>query len=77
MVPFIVASLITALGLLYVIKPRIGAYMLWGRLMGKTEEPSKFMRIVARFVGVCITLIGLTILALAVHVRLEDMGIIG
>jgi len=74
---FIVGLLITALGLLYAIKPKIGSYMLWGRLMGKTEEPTKFMRIVVRFVGVCIILIGVGILAIGVLAHLEQMGIIG
>ena len=49
--------------------------MLWGRTMGKAEEPTKFMRIVARVVGVCITLAGLVILAIGVLAKLEQMGI--
>ena len=75
---FLIAGLlITALGLLYVIKPRIGAQMLYRWVLRSGSEPTKFMMISARIAGFCITLVGLFFMLLPLLIHLDETVILG
>ena len=56
----IAGLILLGLGLLYVIKPKTGHYILYRSKI----EPTKFGLICVRIVGVCITIIGLAFVTL-------------
>lgn len=75
---FLIAGLlITALGLLYAIKPGIGARMLYWWVLTGGNEPTKFMMIATRIAGVCIIFVGLFFMLLPLLIHLEEAGILG
>ena len=68
--------LILGLGLLYAVKPKAGAYMLWWSELRGPEEHCKVMRIGSRIVGICLVIVGLLILFVVLMAYLEEIGVV-